>query len=475
MAGREEVKAEGSRKSRLLRLLRRTAKGIAWSVLLLVVFGGAVVLYANWLPKPLVREPEPSSRGERYKRYLSQRNPLRRYENAAGMIAREDSKIVYDAEFSAGPDAPSPAEVEAALERMQPAFQELAVGAACRAGDFEVPPDLWEWHPDIRVHLSPLIGLRRMALTDAERKFERGEVAAALDQMLDAAEMRSDVRSSHSFLATGLSLAYSPLGYLHKALVSEPLDASDYRRVARRLEHILAERSALRDWAPWAYREAWHYFVHHSRKTGVDRIISGVDHHESLLGFQAGGVFWMRRGEGKDRGLRLWLVPPTTRRGICARFNRHTRKVMAGSDESYEAMIRSAEKDAPEWDKSGRMMTWLLRVRLAYFVKGTAILRGVMALSAVKTYEAEKGGYPERLSNLVDEGLLERIPTDPYTGEPFKYRREGDGFTLYSVGPNAKDDGGLGKRQEYGWRVQKHDAVKSDLVFGTDVSPWNQQ
>ena len=81
MAGREEVKAEGSRKSRLRRVLRKAAKAIAWSLVLLAVFAGALVWYANWLPEPLLREPEPSSRGERHERYLSQRNPLRRYEN----------------------------------------------------------------------------------------------------------------------------------------------------------------------------------------------------------------------------------------------------------------------------------------------------------------------------------------------------------------------------------------------------------
>lgn len=34
------------------------------------------------------------------------------------------------------------------------------------------------------------------------------------------------------------------------------------------------------------------------------------------------------------------------------------------------------------------------------------------------------------------------VPVDPFTGEPFRYVPGQDGFRLYSVGGNLKDDGG---------------------------------
>ncbi len=39
---------------------------------------------------------------------------------------------------------------------------------------------------------------------------------------------------------------------------------------------------------------------------------------------------------------------------------------------------------------------------------------------------------------------IEGLPTpdDVFSGRPFVYRRKGDGFVLYSVGPNLGDDGG---------------------------------
>ena len=37
---------------------------------------------------------------------------------------------------------------------------------------------------------------------------------------------------------------------------------------------------------------------------------------------------------------------------------------------------------------------------------------------------------------------LDRIPDDVYSDDGFRYRRRRDGFLLYSVGRNGKDDGG---------------------------------
>ncbi|HLJ57486.1 MAG TPA: hypothetical protein VKT77_20780 [Chthonomonadaceae bacterium] len=33
-------------------------------------------------------------------------------------------------------------------------------------------------------------------------------------------------------------------------------------------------------------------------------------------------------------------------------------------------------------------------------------------------------------------------PHDPFTSQPLHYRRDGQGFVLYSVGQDLKDDGG---------------------------------
>jgi len=60
---------------------------------------------------------------------------------------------------------------------------------------------------------------------------------------------------------------------------------------------------------------------------------------------------------------------------------------------------------------------------------------------ACRLYKSRTGEYPENVEALVP-GILGEIPIDPFTGKPFVYRREGQGFIVYSLGSNEKDDGG---------------------------------
>lgn len=44
--------------------------------------------------------------------------------------------------------------------------------------------------------------------------------------------------------------------------------------------------------------------------------------------------------------------------------------------------------------------------------------------------------------NPLTSELAKPRPDDPYTGRPFQYRMHGQGYRIYSVGPNGRDDGG---------------------------------
>jgi len=60
---------------------------------------------------------------------------------------------------------------------------------------------------------------------------------------------------------------------------------------------------------------------------------------------------------------------------------------------------------------------------------------------ACRLYKSRMGHYPDDLEALVP-GILKEVPIDPFTGRAFVYRREGEGFVVYSLGTNEKDDGG---------------------------------
>jgi RNA polymerase sigma factor (sigma-70 family) len=62
---------------------------------------------------------------------------------------------------------------------------------------------------------------------------------------------------------------------------------------------------------------------------------------------------------------------------------------------------------------------------------------------ALAAYRHEHGRYPDRLAALAP-GYLDPVPDDLFSGRALIYRPSGNGYLLYSVGVNGRDDGGHG-------------------------------
>lgn len=60
---------------------------------------------------------------------------------------------------------------------------------------------------------------------------------------------------------------------------------------------------------------------------------------------------------------------------------------------------------------------------------------------ALVAYRADHAAYPENLNALVPKYIHE-VPNDLYNEQALNYKRQGEGFLLYSVGENGADDGG---------------------------------
>lgn len=82
----------------------------------------------------------------------------------------------------------------------------------------------------------------------------------------------------------------------------------------------------------------------------------------------------------------------------------------------------------------------LTRVPIAQ-ARNEAMLDLVRIGLSLEAQYAETGSYPDNL-NAVARDLGGTVPVDPFTGESYVYKPDGDTFTLYSVGQNEQDDGG---------------------------------
>jgi hypothetical protein len=80
----------------------------------------------------------------------------------------------------------------------------------------------------------------------------------------------------------------------------------------------------------------------------------------------------------------------------------------------------------------------------AYFVHEfsvTATLRCSRASLAVERYRLANGALPDSLDALVPK-FLNAVPTDPFNGQPLRYKRLAAGYVVYSVGEDGVDNGG---------------------------------
>lgn len=65
-------------------------------------------------------------------------------------------------------------------------------------------------------------------------------------------------------------------------------------------------------------------------------------------------------------------------------------------------------------------------------------LRGTRLRAAVELYQNKYNQLPNNLQDLVDVKIIEQVPIDPFSNQPFKYLNKEN--KIYSIGPDFKDD-----------------------------------
>ena len=73
---------------------------------------------------------------------------------------------------------------------------------------------------------------------------------------------------------------------------------------------------------------------------------------------------------------------------------------------------------------------------------GSARLRIATSALAVERFRlAHQNQLPDSLAALVPT-YLPSVPTDPWDGQPLRFKKLAKGYVVYSVGPDGKDDDG---------------------------------
>lgn len=106
-----------------------------------------------------------------------------------------------------------------------------------------------------------------------------------------------------------------------------------------------------------------------------------------------------------------------------------------------EANLAQQVNATPQWYVMSRLIMPSLAGTRRSWTRHLAMRDGARLAVALARCRLAHGAYPEKLDELVPEFLPE-LPLDPFTGNPFAYRADGESARVYSLGPLGLDNGG---------------------------------
>jgi hypothetical protein len=287
----------------------------------------------------------------------------------------------------------------------------------------------------------------RLLGIDAVIKAEDGNVEEAINQCLAA----------RRFLKLYLQEPF---------LISYLIGMACTKQVAVCLNYIVSDREIeteilkkiLREWdsSPWRGGLVW--ALESERIFGLE---------SSLLYLK--GEYDLDIGKGGD--IFYWFFRPIYKNEIIWMTGVYDRVLEAAKMPYY------ASRDTKELEQIINSIPWYYKMAGALVPNVTTVLFKRATLDAVfdtarigmacKIYKNLHGDFPEDLAKLSPE-ILEKVPVDPFTGDPFIYKKQDSGFIVYSIGNNLKDEEGRGTWQIVSLVMEKDDWAWKEITIQTE-------
>ena len=272
----------------------------------------------------------------------------------------------------------------------------------------------------------PLIELRKLGrakIAQANLGWMRGERDAAVGAALDAIELGFDLSDGSSFIDRLIADSIVNMGlnaFNNRDRWPEQLASPQARAALARLQ-TLAPRHL--SWANTVDAERWWQLalLRDTFESGQWR-----DEEERVLG-------------ERDDSLRSRVSRRlTSKRTVVSNINRMANHAIAALKEPYSPH----QIEPPTGLDLISEQSWIygnVGFAQAY---GVTQLDLLMLRFALQAHLLERGVYPSQLSQLQGASL-QQIPTDSFAGgKPYNYEVKDGHYRLWSVGPDAVNDGG---------------------------------
>jgi len=295
-------------------------------------------------------------------------------------------------------------------------------------------------------HLGEFRGLARVGVWRCRIDIARGSIGEALNDCLTMARNAGHLQRLSTIVEqlTGLSLSNLANQEILRTLESTDLTAGQLKDLQGQLAQVYADGYPVMNLE--FEKMAFHDLVQHLFTDGGP----GGGH---LIPASLAKISDDREDE------RMFLVPLLVATSMVHARRDETLEV---GDRIYDEQIKLAkmtpyqQKHREDVPSANDILTSLSsrKFSVLHFIvpafdrlseiefRGKASHQATLTILALARWRAEKGEYPASLDQLTAAGLLTDLPMDPFSDKPLIYRRTGDNFILYSLGPNFQDDGG---------------------------------
>ncbi len=280
-------------------------------------------------------------------------------------------------------------------------------------------------------HLWAMRRLARLTVMEGHLLESQGELKGALEAYLADLRTGGHLGKDHWFISGLLAIACQSMG---RKAIGRCLARHDVS--VDLLEHLSTSLAELEESLP--DRSAWIAGERAMLIQGMspDRLVamagpSSNEQQQAFVSSRAFRIFWPDRTFQKD-----------VERYYDALYDlseKPTWEAVAITRETSDGEFM--RRHAKDWN----VIFWILAPAFgraqAYYARGVCDHSALRINVALRLYRADHGQYPDELAALVPQ-YLKGLPPDPFSGRGFHYRREDDGWILYSVGPDQDDDGG---------------------------------
>ena len=334
-------------------------------------------------------------------------------------------------------------ENQAALKALRGAFGNPYLAPPVRSLEWTMP------------YLAAYRSMARLLLLEAEIAEERKEWGRALNCRLDALELGTQVQQKGSLLAKLVGNACQAIGRKRIWPLVSKLSAAEAREGAARLRAILADSVPLSE----TLLEEESYML-----AGLQEAMRKPGWRHRMMGNSVDEF-----GNPIESGPPPWLcyimLLPHSKASILANASEYLNRQIARAREPYYP--RPAELPRDDLDPISRRLMPAFDHARFQDTSTQAQNRLLLISLSLRAIRAERGTYPFRLVDV--QSVDHELRIDPFgMGKRFKYTRGGDGYVLYSVGPDGRDD--LGARLHNPFKSHREPQFLEPDSFG-DIVP----